>query len=667
MNPHPHAVKSVWLSVALALGPAVLAADAPAPPKAAPNSASKNGVSSPPPPPAVQTNAQIRRQADEIDRLVLAGLKAKGQSLNAPISEEVFLRRVCLDTIGRLPTVEEAEAYMADTRPDKRTRIIGWLLAAPGHGSHQFNWLADLLRIRDNLNNQGAGFVYENWLKAELDANRPWDALVRDMLTADGKLCDQGATGFLLRDADMPLDGASYMMSTLLGANLACAQCHDHPTADWSQKDFYQMAAFFGATSLRDDKSAKQAQILGKSGAVDAIPQPVARRIVSNNILRVQDGHRQKLVLPANYKYPDGKPGAAVTPAFVAWTLDDAKGPAYRLGDPAKADPPRLRATFAAWLTHPDNPRFAANIANREWKRFFGVAVQEPVGDIDDLSLGANPELLAGLTKLMREVNFDLRRFETVILNTRAYQSAATPSARLEQNAYLFNGPLVRRMSAAQAWDSIIVMGAGKEVDLICEVRGEAQKAANVPGNDFTKESMLAAAKRLEATGLMPRDFLGKKADALSKRAMGEMNAKQAASVMAQYVGGRPKFGRAGVMVRASEMQQPAPETHFLRMFGQSDRQVACTEAYEGSIPQTLSLMNGPVSDIVAGRQSVVLEAAKSCKTQEAQVERLYLAFFTRKPSAGETARAVSALKNGLLLSDLAWVLLNAHEFLFVR
>lgn len=612
------------------------------------------------------TPAQVKHQADQIDGLVLAGLRAKGQTFNAPVTEEVFLRRAYLDAIGRVPTAAEAAAYLADAKPDRRAQLIARLLASPGHGSHQFNWLADLLRVKDNFNNKGGGFVYENWLKAQLDANRPWDALVRDMLTADGKLCDSGAAGFLLRDSDMPLDGASYMMSTLLGANLACAQCHNHPFADWTQKDFYRMAAFFGATQLRDNQAGKQAQRLIKRGEVDDIPKPVARRIVFNNILQVSDGSRQKLTLPANYKYDDDKPLAKVTPTFVVWSPGEEEGPAYRAADAAHVKPEALRQTFATWLTHPANPRFAANIANREWKRFFGLAAQEPMGDLDDLSRAANPRLLAGLADLMRQTRFDLRLFERVLMNTRAYQSAASPMSAMEQNTYLFPGPLVRRMSAEQAWDSIVALGVGPEVDGISEMRGEAQKALNVPGNRFTPESLQAAADKVRATGLVSREFLANP-KALDKKQNRELGRRQRDALLAQYVGPRPRFSRAGLLVRASELQQPAPETHFLRVFGQSDRLVADGGAFDGSIPQALMLMNGPVADIVTDRRSAVLAAAKAQTAPEAQVRTLYLAFFSRPPSLMESAEARAALKNGLSLADLTWVLLNAHEFLFIQ
>ena len=105
--------------------------------------------------------------------------------------------------------------------------------------------------------NKGRFYTYEEWLKGKLKANTPWDKIVHEMMTADGKLLDNGATGYLLRDAGMRLDNLSLTLSTFLGANVSCAQCHDHPFADWTQKQFYEMASFFGASETFGAKGAK--------------------------------------------------------------------------------------------------------------------------------------------------------------------------------------------------------------------------------------------------------------------------------------------------------------------------------------------------------------------------------------------------------------------------
>ena len=154
------------------------------------------------------------------------------------------------DVIGRIPTGDELKRFHAETREDRRARLIDELLKSPGHESHMFNWLADMLRLKDDYYRIGKTWTFHTWLKSQLRENRPWDELVHDMLTAEGRLGENGATAYLLRDASMPLDSLSNTLTIFLGANIGCAQCHDHPLAEWTQRDFYEMAAFFGSTAF---------------------------------------------------------------------------------------------------------------------------------------------------------------------------------------------------------------------------------------------------------------------------------------------------------------------------------------------------------------------------------------------------------------------------------
>ena len=111
--------------------------------------------------------------------------------------------------IGRIPTGDELKSFYADTREDRRARLIDELLKSPGHESHMFNWLADMLRVKDDYYRIGKTWTFHTWLKSQLRENRPWDELVHDMLTAEGRLGENGATAYLLRDASMPLDSLS--------------------------------------------------------------------------------------------------------------------------------------------------------------------------------------------------------------------------------------------------------------------------------------------------------------------------------------------------------------------------------------------------------------------------------------------------------------------------
>ena len=121
------------------------------------------------------------------------------------------------------------------------------------------------------------------------------------------------------------------------------------------------------------------------------------------------------------------------------------------------------------------------------------------------------------------------------------------------------------------------------------------------------------------------------------------------------------------VLARASELPQPERDQHFLRQFGQSDRQICDNSSDEGHVPQVLMMMNGPAQDVIGSPRSLVVQTALKQTTPDAQIESLYVSFFCRKPKANEVATAKEALAGGLSLHDLTWVLFNTREFIFVE
>ena len=195
----------------------------------------------------------------------------------------------------------------------------------------------------------------------------------------------------------------------------------------------------------------------------------------------MEDTNSQKLTFPKDYKYSDVKASSPVSPALIAWNKTDPTTPLYRAV--STSNPVQLRAEFAKWMTNPDNPRFAANIANRVWKKVFGLAVQEPVTDLDDPSKASNPALLAHLAEIIKAGHFDLREFQRVLFNSQTYQRAASVSPDLEKGPYLFPGPLVRRMTAEEVWDSLMVLSVGADVDNMVLRRGDDEKLMSLPGN----------------------------------------------------------------------------------------------------------------------------------------------------------------------------------------
>ena len=596
--------------------------------------------------------AVIASAAADIDRLVSAVLVANKQTLNAPSTDEQFLRRIYLDAAGRVPTAAEATKFLASNAPDKRAKLIDELLYSSGYTMQMFNWMADLLRVKDTFAKGVPAFSFEDWLKARLSAGTPWDKLVSEMITADGRLSDNGATGFMLFDAEMPLDGVSNLMTTFLGTNMACAQCHDHPLAEWTQRDFYQMAAFFGATDGKDEAILGAIKKAIKGDA--SLPKAATTKIADMNAFRLEDGEKQKLTFPKDYKYKDAKAGDPVTPALIAWSKGEKSLPVYNVNTKT---PSQLRDEFARWLTSPQNPRFATNIANRIWKKAFGLGVIEPVNDIDDLAEASSPELMAHLTFVMKAAKFDLREVQRVIYNSKTYQASASATPDLGKAKYLFNGPIVRRLSAEQVWDSLIVTAVGTYADNVLLRRGDDLKAMALPAGKVTLAELKNAVSRTT------KAFSGGGKAAGGKKAAGG----SALGLANGYEGDKPISRFSLMLARASELPQPSSETHFLRLWGQGDRLLAESATNDGSVPQVLQMMNGSVGKLVADVRSAAIIDAMKAKTDEGEVTSLYLSYLSRKPTAKELAVASKSLMDGLALTDLAWVLANTREFLFVQ
>ncbi len=133
----------------------------------------------------------------------------------------------------------------------KRARLIDQLLNSPGYASHFYNYWTDVLRVTERLANNVPGRPYAEWIKVCLETNKPYDKMVYEMLTAEGKIFENPAAGYILRDSGMPLDAMNNTVRIFLGTQIGCAQCHDHPFDRWKQKEFYQMAAFTAGTQTR--------------------------------------------------------------------------------------------------------------------------------------------------------------------------------------------------------------------------------------------------------------------------------------------------------------------------------------------------------------------------------------------------------------------------------
>lgn len=665
----------------------------------------------------IPVNAKVGDAAAAIDKLVVSGLlkareiiqknnlaatqasdKRELPKPNPLMSDEQFVRRLYLDIVGRIPNYDEASAFLKDSSPTKRAKLIETLLDDKGYAANTYNYFAEMLRVKDRLEQDNLrGVPYINWLQHAIEANMPWDKMVYAMLTAEGKMWDKengGAAGYLLRDAGMPLDNLANTLSVFLGTDVACAQCHDHPFADWTQHQFYEMAAFFGSTSTTMQGGMAMnynkrlmpeiEKIVTEAGGDIKRERNGFQNYMGANRYSITELGKNKLTLPHDYKYKDAKPGDPVAPKFITWSKDDLKNPAYKDApvtkkgkNAEKADNSQAREKFAKWVTHPDNPRFAMSIANRMWKRAFGVGIAEPVTSIDDPEKSSNPALLKHLAAEMKRVNFDLKKFMQIVYNTQSYQREATVEEVPMGEPYYFQGPLLRRMTAEQAWDSYMTLVLGEPDKYSKPLEDLYSRSIDLdltnPKLDAKTVVMKYAAYRNMAA--KERSLQGGGLDMAGDESMMDSKAKKAAKVEAKkdddmMMDGPKSLTYNGMILRrSSQIEQPAPGGHFLAEFGQSQRLVIDGGSKVGSVPQVLMMMNGKAQEMLTNDKSLIFRTMAKVQSPADKVEAVFLSVLSRKPTLPEKDIAKRGLEAGGAdgFSNLIWALINTREFMFVQ
>jgi hypothetical protein len=405
---------------------------------------------------------EIQVPAREIDELLSQDWQKHSMQGNPPASDEIFVRRIHLDLVGRIPTHEETVSFLNDRQPDKRAKLIDRLLASEGCTMHLFHFYADLLRVLSKGTYNGdagrvTGMSYVEFIKDSVRTNKPYDQLVRELVTAQGKAWENGAVGYYQRDRGMPLDNLALATRIFLGTRIECAQCHNHPFDRWTQMQFHQMAVYtygvqttFGIYSptfngmfalqkkRREEAGTSPNDEVHLRQAFNEMIVPIKHAYVSRNPMQLR--------LPHDYSYPDAEPKSVVKAA----TLFGAPAEFSLKSNPLES--------FAAWVTSPENPRFTTVIANRLWKKLFGLGLLEPVDEITDSTVAANPALMELLRRLMITQRYDVKAYLRVLCNTQAYQREVTRQELAAGEVYHFTGPLLRRMSAEQMWDSFTTL-----------------------------------------------------------------------------------------------------------------------------------------------------------------------------------------------------------------
>lgn len=576
----------------------------------------------------------------KIDQLVAANYAKHGVKPNPMTTDEMFVRRIYLDVTGTIPTYAQAMRFISSPDPNKRSKLIDQLLSSDGYSSHFFNYWADVLRYTDQLNSNVRGEPYRQWLKQSLAENKPWHRMVYEMITADGLIWENPATGYLQRDANMPLDNMNNTIRIFLGTRIGCAQCHNHPFDKWTQKEFYQIAAFtFGTvTSTHGGDKRYWAENPNERLKEEfyALEQEEEdrrnnyyrfERMLAFNQMVVNDQEQRKVTLPKDYAYDDGKPGEVVEPKVL-------------FGKPVEAKPGEApRKSFARWMVSKENPRFALTIANRLWRHAFGVGQIEPVDDMMDSTVAENPALMAYLEKEMKVLNFDMKEYLRGIYNSETYQREATREELQTGKPYHFQGPILRRMTAEQAWDSFVTLARPNPYDYRELPAHFRTSALGMDLNEVKVEKVLDGESKASAVD-------------------GKVGARQG------------PYQYKGVLVaRASELPSPVPPNHFLRVFGQSDRELISASSTSGSVPQVLFMFNGPITHMLLEKDSTIYKNIVKKDDIRGGVNALFYTILSRGPTKEEAEVAVNEVRRAGAAGygNVVWSLVNTREFLFVQ
>jgi hypothetical protein len=323
-------------------------------------------------PKSVYTKAPKR---NFIDEQVLAKLRSLNLPPSPRASDDEFIRRAYLDTLGILPTAAETKAFLTSTSSKKRDALIEELLNRPEFIDYwAYKW-SDLLLVKSEKLKPPAMWAYYNWVRASVASNMPWDEFAREVVTARGSTLENGAANFFILHEE-PMVLAETTSQAFLGMSIVCAHCHNHPMEKWTNNDYFGMANLF-------------ARVRAKGGTGEG-----------NQI--IVDASQGELVQPLTGKPQKPRP------------LD---------GEAIDFDSDiNRRDHLAKWLTSPENPYFTRAIVNRIWANFYGVGLVESVDDLRKTNPASNDELLTAAADYLAKQKYDLKALMRVILQSETYQ-----------------------------------------------------------------------------------------------------------------------------------------------------------------------------------------------------------------------------------------------------
>jgi hypothetical protein len=564
---------------------------------------------SPAPELAQQDPAVVAKLVDKllVEDVAAADSGTKVIQVSHRASDEVFLRRVYLDLIGRNPTPEEVTAYVLDPSAEKRGKLVDRLLDDSHFGDNWGRYWRDVIMYhRSDDRAQLAAEPLFEYLRDEFNKNAPWDQIVRSFITAKGDVRENGATGLIMAQNGNTADITSEVSRIFLGVQIQCANCHDHKTDRWKREQFHQLAAFFPRIRLAPSQPPQPAPTtsmtaqsnMPKRATTPAQAQKAAAGgmrtfIVSSNDLpfqRLNAKNADKPIGAPEHLMPDLKhpelPGTRMQPVFFL------TGQKLDFGTPDE----KRRDSIAFWITASTNEWFAKAFVNRLWSELVGEGFYEPIDDIGPDRTCSAPKTMDCLAHEFADSRFDIKRLYRIITATDAYQRESKTRRNPDDLPFLANCP--QRLRGDQLYDSLV---------------------AALGMNEFPRGPLA----RMAAAG----------------------------------AGAGKGYGQRG------------QRNQFDQVFGYDPS--TPRDEVSGSIPQALLMMNGAqINRSINGyrRDTELGRLLVTTTNDDSVATEIYLNCFGREPNQAELATCLTHVKNCKTraegFEDILWALVNSTEFL---
>jgi hypothetical protein len=373
-----------------------------------------------------------------VDGLVFEKLKTLQILPSDLCSDDEFLRRAYLDTTGRLPTLDESQAFLSDANPARRGALVDRLLDSDDYASFWALKWCDVLRSNSKKLKLAGVHKFRLWVYESLKQDKPLDLFARELLTASGSVFENPAANYWRASRD-PLDATETTAQLFLGVRIQCAKCHNHPFERWTQDNYYGIAAAFTRVGRKKSVDAEE-EVIFTQGAGE-VTQP-------------RTGKQMKVHL-------------------------------LLTGDVDVSAEQDRRAVFAEWLTKPENPFFARSLVNRTWGHLLGRGIVEPVDDFRDSNPPSNAGLLEELAKQFAANGYSQKWVIRTIMNSRVYQLSSRTNDFNKQDEIYCSHATTRLLSAEQLLDAICAVTAVPETFPGSPVGMRATELADPPADHY--------------------------------------------------------------------------------------------------------------------------------------------------------------------------------------